>query len=248
MSEPRRILNRGYELIWREDRLEDALVGLGGDFEWVVPGHPEGDVRHGAEAVIGFFRDWRAQFEDLQVDWALHPAGPDRVLAIIESRGRGKASGAPAEMRFAQLWTWRDGRFVRMVLYFDVEAARREAIIRSAIAAYGTGDFDAVVPHLAEDVVWQEDPEWPDGQTWHGHDGVRAALRERLESTSISVEIDELIARGDQVLALMSWTAEGLGSGATAQLRPGVLCDFEGELVKRTRFFLDQERAREAFG
>jgi len=105
-----------------------------------------------------------------------------------------------------------------------------------------------VIPYLAEDVVWEEDPEWPDGQTWHGHDGVRAALRERLESTNISVEIDELIARGKQVLTLMSWTAEGVGSGATAQLRPGVLYDFEGELVKRMRFFLDQERAREAFG
>jgi ketosteroid isomerase-like protein len=248
MSEPRRILNRGYELIWREDRLEEALVGLGPDFEWVVPGHPEGDVRRGAEAVIGFFRDWRDQFDDLQVDWTLQPAGADRMLAIIESRGRGKVSGAPAEMRFAQLWTWRDGRFVRMILYFDVEAARREAVVRNATAAYGTGDFEAVIPYLAEDIVWEEDPEWPDGQTWHGHDGVRAALRERLESTSISVEIDELIARGDRVLTLMSWTAEGVGSGATALLRPGVLYEFEGELVKRTRFFLDQERAREAFG
>jgi ketosteroid isomerase-like protein len=248
MSEPRRILNRGYELIWREDRLEDALVGLGPDFEWVVPGHPEGDVRHGAEAVIGFFRDWRDQFDDLQVDWTLHPAGADRMLAIIESRGRGKVSGAPAEMRFAQLWTWRDERFVRMVLYFDVEAARREAVIRNATAAYGSGDFEAVIPYLTEDIVWEEDPEWPDGQTWHGHDGVRAALRERLESTNIRVEIDELIARGDRVLTLMTWTAEGLGSGATALLRPGVLYEFEGELVKRTRFFLDQERAREAFG
>jgi ketosteroid isomerase-like protein len=247
MSEQQRILNRGYELIWREDRLEDALVGLGPDFEWVVPGHPEGDVRHGADAVIGFFRDWRDQFDDLQVDWTLHPAGADRTLAIIESRGRGKASGAPAEMRFAQLWTWRDGRFVRMVLYFDAEVARREAVIRDAIAAYNTGDFEAVMPYLAEDVVWEEDPEWPDGQTWHGHDGVLAALRERLESTSITVEIDELIVRGHKVLTLMSWSAEGAGSGATAQLRPGAVYEFEGELVERTRFFLDQGRAREAF-
>jgi ketosteroid isomerase-like protein len=127
MSNRLRILDRGDELIWREDRLEQALSGLGPDFEWVVPGHPEGDVRRGAEAVIGFFRDWREQFDDLEVNWELHELDAERVIALIDSRGRGKASGAPVEMRFAQLWTWGDGRFVRMVLYLDVDEGRREA-------------------------------------------------------------------------------------------------------------------------
>jgi hypothetical protein len=76
---------------------------------------------------------------------------------------------------------------------------------------------------------------------------VRTAFRERLESTSITVAIDELISRGERVLTLMTWTAEGQGSGATGVLRPGVIYEFEGELVKRTRFFLDQERARQEF-
>jgi ketosteroid isomerase-like protein len=151
-------------------------------------------------------------------------------------------------MRVGQFWTFREGRAVRMVLYDDLDEALREMVVRRATAAYGSGDFEAVIPYLARDIVWEEDPEWPDGQTWHGHEGVRASFRERLESTSIGVEIDELIARGDRVLTLMTWTAEGQGSGATALLRPGVIYDFEGELVKRVRFFLDQGRAREAFG
>ena len=50
------------------------------------------------------------------------------------------------------------------------------------------------------------------------------------------------------LLTSMTWTAEGQGSGAVAVLRPAVIYEFEGELVKLTRFFLDQERAREAFG
>jgi ketosteroid isomerase-like protein len=256
MSEKLRMLDRGYELIWHEDRLEDALIGLGPDFEWVVPGHPEGDVRHGPQAVIEFFSDWREQFDDIAVAWELHELDADRVLAIIDSRGRGKASGAPVEMRFAQLWTWRDGRFVRMVLYYDVGAAQREAglvgrspadIVRAGIAAYQRGDIEAIIPSLAEDVVWEEDPEWPDGQTWRGHEGVRASFRERLETTDIAIETEEVIERGPRVLVLMRWTAEGQGSGAVAELRPGVLYEFEGELIKRVRFFLRQEPAREAF-
>jgi ketosteroid isomerase-like protein len=248
MSAALRILERGYELIWREDRLEDALIGLDPEFEWVVPGHPEGDVRRGPEATIAFFRDWIEPWDELHVDWELLPADPDRVLAILTRNWPGRESGAPVDMRVGQFWTFREGRAVRMVLYYDVDEAMREMVVRRATAAYGSGSFEAVIPYLAEDVVWEEDPDWPDGQTWHGHDGVRTAFRERLESTSISVEIDELIARGEQVLTLMTWTAEGLGSGAVGTLRPAVLYEFEGELVKRTRFFLDQERGREAFG
>jgi hypothetical protein len=45
----------------------------------------------------------------------------------------------------------------------------------------------------------------------------------------------------------MSWTAEGVGSGAVAVLRPGVIYEFDGELVKRARFFIEQDRARNAF-
>ena len=127
MSEMMRMLQRGYELIWREDRVEDSLVGLDADFEWVVPGHPEGDVRHGPDATIAFFRDWIEPWAELQVDWELLPAEPDRVLAILDMRGRGRESGAPAEMRVGQLWTFRAGRFVRMVLYYDLDEARRDA-------------------------------------------------------------------------------------------------------------------------
>ena len=127
MSEMMRMLQRGYELMWREDRVEDALVGLEPDFEWVVPGHPEGDVRHGPEATIAFFRDWIEPWAELQVDWELLPAEPDRVLAVLDMSGRGRESGAPVEMRVGQLWTFRDGRFVRMVLYYDLDEARRDA-------------------------------------------------------------------------------------------------------------------------
>ena len=84
-------------------------------------------MRHGPDATIAFFRDWVEPWAELQVDWELLPAEPDRVLAILDMRGRGRESGAPVEMHVGQLWTFRDGRFVRMVLYYDVDEARRAA-------------------------------------------------------------------------------------------------------------------------
>ena len=127
MSDLVRALERGYELLWREGEVERVLGRLPADFEWVVPGHPEGDVRRGPESTIAFFRDWVEPWDDLQVEWELEPAGPDRVLALLTMRGTGRESGAPAEMHAAQLWTYRDGVAVRMVLYYDVDEARRAA-------------------------------------------------------------------------------------------------------------------------
>jgi ketosteroid isomerase-like protein len=127
MSNLLRILDRGYTLIWREGRLEDALRGLEDDFEWVVPNYADGAVRHGADSVIEFFREWIEPWEKLDIEWELEEAGADAVLAIIEMRGQGRASGVPAEMRVFQLWTFRDGRAVRMEMFTDIDEARRAA-------------------------------------------------------------------------------------------------------------------------
>jgi ketosteroid isomerase-like protein len=213
MSEPMRILERGYELIWREDRIEDALRGLGPDFEWIVPDHPEGAWRQGPDAAIEFFRDWRGQFDDLVVTWELEDIGADRALALTSTTGRGRVSGAPVEMRFGQVWTFREGRFVRMVMA-DTPLV---AIMRDS-----------------NEVLQRE--------------GVRRAFSERFDATSIAVDFEETAERGNQVLVLMRWTAEGLGSGATAVLRPAMIVDFDGFSISRARFFLDQGRGREVFG
>jgi ketosteroid isomerase-like protein len=127
VSDLLRILNRGYTMIWREGRIEDALRGLGDDFEWIVPNHPEGEIRHGADSVIEFFHEWIEPWSDIDIDWELHSAGPERALAIIDMRGRGRESGVPTEMRFGQMWTFRGGRAVRMEMYNDVDEARRAA-------------------------------------------------------------------------------------------------------------------------
>jgi ketosteroid isomerase-like protein len=127
MSDITRLLDRGYTMIWREGRIEDALRGLEDDFEWVVPDHPDGAVRHGADSVIEFFHEWAEPFADLDIDWELQEAGPDAALAIIDMHGRGRVSGVPAEMRFFQLWTFRDGRAVRMEMFNDLDEARRAA-------------------------------------------------------------------------------------------------------------------------
>jgi ketosteroid isomerase-like protein len=117
--------------VWREDNLEGALADLPQDFEWVVPGFPGSQVARGPEGTLDFFRDWIDQWEDLHVDWELEQSSPETVLAVVDMRGRGRASGVPVELHFAQIWTFREGVPVRMVFYADIEDGRRAAGLAS---------------------------------------------------------------------------------------------------------------------
>jgi ketosteroid isomerase-like protein len=120
-------LDRMYALVWRERDLEGAMADLPDHFEWVVPGHPDGAVRRGARATLAFFRDWIDQWDEPDSQWQLEQTRPETVLAITTTRGRGRASGVPVEFTYAQVWTFRDGDPVRMVLYADIEKGRRAA-------------------------------------------------------------------------------------------------------------------------
>ncbi len=56
----------------------------------------------------------------------LHPAG-DKVVAIVRQRGRAKETGLPVDMHFGQVWTYRDGKQLRMEMYATPEEALRAA-------------------------------------------------------------------------------------------------------------------------
>ena len=114
-----------YARVWREHDLEGALADLPQDFEWLVPGFPGDQAARGPDATIEFFRDWIDQWEDLRVDWEFEQSGPDAVVALVDMRGRGRASGVPVELQFAQVWSFRKDVPVRMVYFGDIEEARR---------------------------------------------------------------------------------------------------------------------------
>ena len=116
-----------YTRVWREHDLEGALSDLPQDFEWLVPGFPGDEAARGPEGTLEFFRDWIDQWDDLRVDWELEQGSPDTILALVDMRGRGRASGVPVELHFAQVWSFRDGVPVRMVFYNDLDEGRLAA-------------------------------------------------------------------------------------------------------------------------
>jgi ketosteroid isomerase-like protein len=92
------------------------------DFIWDVShyhGWPEQQVYAGVQGAEKFFADWRAAWDEWQVEIeTLHDVG-DRVLAIVRQRGRLRMTEAVLEQTLAQIWTFRDGKETRMDMYSD---------------------------------------------------------------------------------------------------------------------------------
>src|SRR5215208_1334377 len=86
---------------------------------------------HGRVAVRGYIQDWIDTFDDFSVVVEeLRDVGDDRVLAIQRLKGRAKLSGAETDLRYAVVYTVRDGKVVRGREYLSVE---------DALEAYGCG-------------------------------------------------------------------------------------------------------------
>ena len=121
------IVRRGYAHFAANGSIDPGVTAE--DFVWDMStfrGWPEQQTYDGREGARQFIADWSGAWEEWELDLEeLVDAGDDRVLAIVSQRGRSKSSGLVVEMHFAQLWTMRDGKQVRMQMYADPDEGRR---------------------------------------------------------------------------------------------------------------------------
>jgi uncharacterized protein len=121
-----------FDAVARRDS-ETVLSLYAPDVEWdgsrsrwaeVMPGDAGW---YGHEGLRAFFRDYYEMWDDLRdTVEELIDAG-EHVVAVVDSRGRGRASGAVVEWgSHASVWTIRDGRIVRVV-WFRTRAEALEA-------------------------------------------------------------------------------------------------------------------------
>jgi ketosteroid isomerase-like protein len=69
----------------------------------------------GIEAARRYVQDWYDMFDDLTSEIEeLCDVGDDQVVAVIHNTGRAQRSGVPAELRYAALFTIRDGKIARV--------------------------------------------------------------------------------------------------------------------------------------
>ena len=114
------IIRRGYEhWVATGELLAPA------DLVWDVShlGWPDQQIYRGREGADQFNAEWASAWDDWELEPEDYVDAGERVVVIINQRGRSKGSGIPLDMRFAQVWTLRDGRGIRMEMYASVDDA-----------------------------------------------------------------------------------------------------------------------------
>ena len=92
------------------------------DINWrAMEGAPDdvGEIQ-GREALRRYYQDWIDMFDNISViPEELLDVDDVRVLAVQHVTGRAKASGVETELRYAVVYTLRDGKIARGREYID---------------------------------------------------------------------------------------------------------------------------------
>jgi ketosteroid isomerase-like protein len=87
---------------------------------------------HGQEAARRYVQDWLDTFDDWTVVAdQLVDVGDDRVVAVQHITGRAQVSGVETELRYAVVYTVRDGKILCVREYADRERALEAAGLRT---------------------------------------------------------------------------------------------------------------------
>jgi ketosteroid isomerase-like protein len=87
------------------------------------------------------------------------------------------------------------------------------ATFRSIYIAFTTGDMEALANFFDESVVWHSPGQHPLAGTYEGKDAAFASFAEEFERSggTYSVEVRDVLANDDHVVALLHATAEREG-------------------------------------
>jgi ketosteroid isomerase-like protein len=212
-------------------------------------------VYTGYDEIRAFMTEWFSAFEfdgwRMEID-ELFDHG-DTVLSLLRQVGHGTSSGAEVSTEFAQIFTMRAGRIVRIDNYLDradALAALNVQLVRGMLDSFNRGDVDAVVAAFREDCLIQEPREMPDSpaQGFRGHDGVREWMANLREVAGVRFEPSGVTAGGDAVVAELAAHGLGTGSGVPVDWTTfAVLWMREGRIA-RAQAFLSRDEALEAAG
>ena len=123
-------------------------------------------------------------------------------------------------------------------------------VVRRAFEEYKHSGVEAMLEYATPDCVFYPDPAWMEEQAYHGRDAFLAFNKTQTDAFGdFTVEVHEIRAVGERVLALTEFVGRSTGSGVPLRQRTGhVFSGFRDGMIGEDRSFLSWEAARKAVG
>jgi uncharacterized protein len=116
--------------------------------------------------------------------------------------------------------------------------------MRVAYGAIGRGDTEAVMAMIHPEVEVRDRPEIPDPRTYHGYDGVRAALAATFDFFEmVEFEPEQFIQFGDRVVIVIRMSGRGKESGVPVEDRIAHLWTMRDGRAWRLQVYSDPDQA-----
>jgi ketosteroid isomerase-like protein len=122
------LLRRGYEHTVRTGEMLPETVHP--DFVWDTTTFGAGinlEKCVGLDETNRWLAQWVEGFENWSIDLEEVLEAEDQVVTFVRQHANPKSGGPEVEMRFAQVWTFRDGLVARMEMYADRDEALQAA-------------------------------------------------------------------------------------------------------------------------
>jgi ketosteroid isomerase-like protein len=247
--------NEGFEAAFAVfEAAADANVEWREDPSW-----PDGGTYRGLERVRGLVVDRLDSFDFAQDTEALIHVD-DKVVALVQWRGRGRASGAQSGMKLAIVWTLRERAITKVEFYLDrpealeavgmSEWANAEQQGLGAEAGYGalnSGDLEAFLALTAEDVEFTSMVAEAEGTTFRGHDGVRSWW-ETVRGAFEDVHWELLDVRGSRDRGVIHFRMTGTLGGVPVEQTMWQATTLRDGQITWWAFFRTEREALEAVG
>src|SRR5690242_15418214 len=125
---------------------------------------------------------------------------------------------------------------------------RNAAIVRDSIDAWNSSHDVAVGVDrwFHPEVVYEEDPRWPDSSTYRGRDAVLERLRDLTTVLGeMEIVIDDLT---EAPVGRFGFRGAGSGSGAPYEHLWGYVYELRDDKIVHVRAYIDPDEARRAAG
>ena len=139
----------------------------------ILPDHA-GEAYRGHEGIARSARTWLQPYERFTIELEDVVGSGDRLISIHRFTATARHTGIETELRYAYLWTFRDGKVVHFQSFRDPEEAELRRLAAAVYDALNARDVDAFLLHLTEDVEFTSLIAEAEGASFRGRDGVMA--------------------------------------------------------------------------